>query len=719
MPVFATQAISLSIASVSLPFGLEMDLWIVAAAAGAGYLAKYWKNENENDKLSESSLQNVDCSEANFMSPLTKSLDQNRVELDRLDSNGRNCPLRRWVRRKPDRETTLHSQSNGTVSTGGNSSEMQTSLRDDSNTLSLSNLWPDLVKNDSHKEDGNTIYKNSEFFNGSGCETNDQANLSQPGGVSFRFGTGRDSFNCKRFRGYSFKPLNSLESCVLAQFSKESDETKETVVSSFPSPAVLNVGTNFIGNGSNVISNSMKDSLSSQSENGKQKSKTEDGMDSCAKETIVIPPRFEAGLVELQRKPRWRRGKVRLQKHDICKTLHSHGYFNSQSSHDGILLFSLGISLGVIFTVLSNRREVDRLKELLKRRQNLVHDLHDELEMKDSLTVKELPNEDCIFQEHNESSANIQEQIDFLPYQDPTAFFPDKGASLPTEYNDEKIHILEHEETSESMSKIEAELEAELARLELSIANSGLARRLSDFGQLDPDIVGEVIHGDLNANMLTGADDSCQDACSSSTTQEHPTNLAVSPRELSLRLHELNQSRLKERITELELALQQSQKQLCLMEAEQEISLGGFSSSEIGSFYTHESPTMMEPTNTISPPSVLNISENALNTHDEAYLEFMKMAKMAEEENSRQTNDKRPLPLDHIPHCGRIGDGSLLHLETDNREFSRVGECKYNNDDNDDDDELGNLLIKKIVEKTRLGSPIVLNVQRMLLSMDE
>lgn len=225
--------------------------------------------------------------------------------------------------------------------------------------------------------------------------------------------------------------------------------------------------------------------------------------------------------------------------------------------------------------------------------------------------------------------------------------------------------------------------------------------------QLDPDFMGDVAQGELKANMVNGPVDSDENACSSSTTHVHPTNYAVSPRELTVRLHELIQSRLEERIAELESALEDTQKQLRLMEAEQLSSQRGFSSSEIGTLSTHESPTMTEHTDTMSPPLFLNLSDSALNSYDEAYVEFKKIANTKKETINKQINENG--------WNGNGDNGSLLHLEIAKRKSNEIGESS----NDDDDDELAKLLIKRFVEKTRQGSPVVLNVQRMLFSMDE
>lgn len=148
-----------------------------------------------------------------------------------------------------------------------------------------------------------------------------------------------------------------------------------------------------------------------------------------------------------------------------------------------MLLFCLGISIGVISTILASKREVDELNDLLKQTQNLVQDLHEELEMRDSVTMKELANEACIFQDIN--CPNIKESMDSFPCQSPTGSSTGQVEDESTLLDDKKANGQEESEKLELMSKIEAELEAELERLELNINTSSPERRLSDDSDLD------------------------------------------------------------------------------------------------------------------------------------------------------------------------------------------------------------------------------------------
>lgn len=149
-------------------------------------------------------------------------------------------------------------------------------------------------------------------------------------------------------------------------------------------------------------------------------------------------------------------------------------FFLLLGSANGMLLFFLGITIGIISTVAANKREVDKLNEILKQTENLVQDLHEELEMKDSLTVKELTNEDNEFQNRNEHSFLNGNSNDFLTQRE----LDGSGR-----YDEKVLCNQKTEEIFESMREIEAELEAELERLELNMKASSLNTN-SEFGEV-------------------------------------------------------------------------------------------------------------------------------------------------------------------------------------------------------------------------------------------
>ncbi|CAK7326207.1 unnamed protein product [Dovyalis caffra] len=248
----------------------------------------------------------------------------------------------------------------------------------------------------------------------------------------------------------------------------------------------------------------------------------------------------------------------------------SGGLFYPQGTSDEMLPFFLGITVGIMSNVAANKREVDYLNELLKQNENLVQDLHEELKMKDLLTVKELASEDSDPQETTEKqSSSASSEVSTKKELDKSIKFDGR------EPDDEKA------ENSEAMSKIEAELEAELERLELNMKSSSLERML-DLVEMNPNFELDV-EGDLGPNEgykkpdhLSDSDD---DPSRISTDPTETANYAVSSKELSLRLHEIIQSRLVVRIMELEYALENSQKRLHVLDEVESSSIQQFATS--------------------------------------------------------------------------------------------------------------------------------------------
>lgn len=130
----------------------------------------------------------------------------------------------------------------------------------------------------------------------------------------------------------------------------------------------------------------------------------------------------------------------------------------------------------MISALFSKRTEVDELNRLLKQSEDLVQDLQEELEMKDSLSVKELAYGTCESQKLKHwncklDEANVlEENHNLIPH----------STSL-----DECDHVHSNKaENSESLRKIEAELEAELERLEQNMNACNLEQRMSDLSEV-------------------------------------------------------------------------------------------------------------------------------------------------------------------------------------------------------------------------------------------
>ncbi|KAI3970801.1 hypothetical protein MKX01_024448 [Papaver californicum] len=625
------------------------------------------------------------------------------------------------------------------ASTSGFDDEMLGNY-DGFNILSLSSLAPGISNKMNNQEKGKMIQGRSE----GGGESCDRLPSNCRGGMgSFQsYAKSGSSLRSRRARGFSAKPLSSLESCLAAQLYKEHVEMEEYVFSTFPSPSRQTVRPLVVTDGARVISRASRDSYSVHLESGE--SMLHNGFNVNGRDVVLgVPPVPQIGPLEMKQK----RAKGRVGKLSSCKTNVVGKNFMSQvssGSANGMFIFCLGITVGVMSTVVANKREVDKLHGLLKQTENLVQDLQEELEMKDSLTVKELPNEDDESQEtndhsfHNVGLTSFSSELSSLNYGDKRS----------------DTQKLELEENSEMM-KIEAELEAELERLELNMQASSLEGRLYGHDELDPDLVGNIVQGELRPDMLKGGAafraDSDKDASGTSTTQTENVNYAVSPRTLSLRLHEIIQSRLEGRIEELESELQNSQKIVTLMEYKQQRSLQRNYSNGGPRSSSQESLTLLDEDNSIAQPLVLNLSGNALDSYNESYKELLGVPLTDEEEEhtpltvhyENQINNKRlhwernffsnwngteengsfqqvKVIKERYPTPMSSFSDKRKTLERFSNEVGEFEEESGDDDyDDDDGDEMGRLLIQKIVEKTKRGSSLVLNAQKLLFSLDD
>lgn len=521
---------------------------------------------------------------------------------------------------------------------------------------------------------------------------------------------GRSSVRSRRARR---QVVSSTGNCLIPQLYDQHFEIDEYVFGSLSSEAALSRRPFVVTDGDRVISKANYVSTGKQRKNELRK---EGGADLGDVGAVV-------GFTPLPaRTPKRKSRDGRCEGSGASISRRCHSPFSSQGSQDRMLLFSLGVSFGVISTILSNRKEVEKLSNLLMDSENLVQDLQDELDMKESLTVKELVNEACESKELQDSYVDVKEATDSFHNQ-------------KTDHHDQPC-VPKAVDNSDSMSKIEAELEAELERLEFNMSSSCREGKASSLDEFDPDLIGDVVHGELRADMFSGVQegqgDLDRDSISSSTTDTHSLNYAVSPRELSLRLHELIQCRLEERIQELESELEHSQKHLQLVEAGRVLSQGTFSNSEAEST-DQENLTIVEQDCVLAQPLHLNLAGDALNAYEEAYEELMRMP--VTEETLPPVTDTKKKPLEDGLYStnrslvwGMEGDDvskPLAEVEYINRELtwnqilssvSDVEDCNGGDEYEIDDDE--GRMIQQIVERTRQGSPAVLNAQKMLFSMD-
>jgi hypothetical protein len=231
--------------------------------------------------------------------------------------------------------------------------------------------------------------------------------------------------------------------------------------------------------------------------------------------------------------------------------------------------------------------------------------------------------------------------------------------------------------------------------------------------QLDPDYVVDVVQGDLRPVKVQkppgGLSDSDCDVTGTSTNHIHTADYSVSPRELSIRLHEVIHLQVEARIMELENALENTQKRLHSMES--------------GNIIPQNNLYMDDEGNNDTDRPLINLSGEALNAFNESYKsitsdctekELISFGKKLFGEGMVNGSISQ---FDIISERGssNLNDDEIKTME---EKASRSCESNETGESEHDDDEMGKALIKRIVDKNRQGSSVNLKAQRMMYSMD-
>ncbi|KAA0057994.1 pericentriolar material 1 protein [Cucumis melo var. makuwa] len=680
-----------------------MDLWVVATAAGAGCLAKYWqkllKDGNTSSQMSSRNSSNGELGSLDH--PFHQTEQGTKASGDILAGeeevlNGRDYVGSRF----------------NVASTSGFDCEKMDNMGNwqEYNGLSVSNLPLELstaTSNDpqtfGHRSSVN-VNVNDNMIDQLPCSSSRELNCFRP--TVRKIGSLRHKQSYGRF----IRPLSSLESCVLSHLYKEHVEMEEYILHSFQSPSRSTMRRFVVNDGTRIVRRRVRDSFSVQVD-----------MDASNfhKEPFIGKNRNIYGIPLLPKTRSLKTSEMidingggRQSEASSASPMHNEKFLHAK---DRMILFCLGISIGLI-SFMENKREIDKLKELLKHTENLVQDLQEELEMKDSLTVKELSNENC-------ESVGISEN----------SFFNGKDQNLnPSAKSDDKeLSKPNPEEDSESLSKIEAELEAELQRLGLNTETSSADKRFADLHELDQEFTVDFSEGELRADMINDLSPKLQQNQDASEFTSSG-NYTVSPWELSVRLHEVVQSRLEARVRELETALENSERRLHSIEAKRTDSWKEFTHNEMLHSSSEESLT--------AQPLVMNLSGEALDAYNDAYNELMDIDDSEEEpmhspstgdeskhSQSQTTVNGHPFSVQNGRRNGSISLGRILVEEKMKNSYKKFGtmngesnEVDGSEDESSDyDDEVEKQLIKQIVEKTRMGSPVVRNAQRWLFSMDK
>ncbi|KAG7019997.1 hypothetical protein SDJN02_18965, partial [Cucurbita argyrosperma subsp. argyrosperma] len=479
-----------------------MDLWIVAAATGAGYVAKYWKNQSKDG---DCSLSQLSFGESNLVSPQYS-----------------NHLLSKFSQRKKRYEDVFgHGGMEGT-SSDQNPSDIASvaEMACISGGFEIGKLGLFGSHQDFNVFSTPNMTLTSEERVGESSKSNTMANDI---GILVCNSSGRTASSRNRstakgryLHGDLIKPLTYEEDCLPAHQSSlspciavELEEHK------------LPKGSHF--NGDESV---------------------------CAVSQLPFGPLSDTVSNK-------KTGKEWERKSRSSNKMANREHFDSKGGPDESLVLYLGFFIGIIYSFISNKREVHKLKELLKQTESLVEDLQEELEMKDSLTLKELSNDTYSngFSEKTVDESSPKHVMDYT-----------------VNFNAEELYKHMAEQSSESIHRIEAELEAELERLGLNISTEGTERYPDDDDdddELGPEFEEDFAEGELRNDMMSG--ESCGWSKANKEANEstvHSGNYTVSPRELSLRLHDVIQSRLEARIEELENTLQNNYKKQQLLNTE-------------------------------------------------------------------------------------------------------------------------------------------------------
>ncbi|KAF3567120.1 hypothetical protein DY000_02019496 [Brassica cretica] len=349
---------------------------------------------------------------------------------------------------------------------------------------------------------------------------------------------------------------------------------------------------------------------------------------------------------------------------------------NGIGSKDAALLLCVGISIGIMSSFVANQTEVNKVKAELKETESLVKDSEDGLETKDSLT-----------------------ENDDLHYGEKTAG------------------------NSESIGEIEAELVAELERLQINMNSSNIETQPSDVFELDQDFEVEFAQGELRDDdqverqRFDETESNQEEPCGNFTPESG--NYTVSPRELSLRLHKVINSRCEERIKELEIALQESQRKVeqLVMEADEKKK----SYSRLCESHAVKRDSIRKHNNPVVEvqPLVMNLAGPALDAFNDSYEELMDIKDDSEEEDLpyEMSVTSKSSPWSHKDYrkaSSRTSeDVNFFNLQ------DLLGLSDEEGEDGESESEMEKQLIKQIVEKTKQGSSSVFNAQKMLSLMEE
>lgn len=307
-----------------------MDLWVVVGAAAAGYIAKYWQNLSmDRDSLSELSSKG-----SNFEKPDLPS-----------------CPIRRLVQRKKLHKDASTNQ--GKVSDegykdtcergGGSAIEVaSTSEFDGENLESLGNYENCNFLSISTLPSG---FLPSDNLEGNDCDSglsgdiggNDQNPSTNEMGSFHGSARNKSYLSSKISYQHLIRPLNSLESCLMAQLYQKHTKMEEYVLSSLPSPSKPTIRQLFVTDGSQIISRASTEFHNVRERVDDYKLYKE----ACLEKNenlLGVSQLPQTGSVDFPKKMKFKSGKGRFGRLSISSKYSDGSYFHSQGAIVLILL---------------------------------------------------------------------------------------------------------------------------------------------------------------------------------------------------------------------------------------------------------------------------------------------------------------------------------------------------------------------------------------------
>lgn len=226
-------------------------------------------------------------------------------------------------------------------------------------------------------------------------------------------------------------------------------------------------------------------------------------------------------------------------------------------------LFNFGLGFGVVFMVTSSKKEIEKLRELQKETERLFKDLKEEVSRRnfsnDSSQI--VQNGKDMLSEYHYAKREIEDTKDRMAFVSQSSSGRLESGISGNECNSSAQSIITTESTPElsGMAQLEAELEAELERMELNLTAERSCELETFSGS---EIPGNIVYNDLNVSGIPGK--------KSNHDQEDGdrASYGVSPIELERRLHELLQKRQEDRIAELEADLKITEDELVDKEKE-------------------------------------------------------------------------------------------------------------------------------------------------------